>query len=282
MTKTFVVDPSFDANITTSYFLSIRSSSDGLSFCVLDPVVNTYIAYAHFPFDHKDEHGAQTQELLLTEAFLNMPYKKVLFMTESLQATLVPTALYSKTKHHELLNLCHTNTEEEVEVLAHKIKMADAWNLFSIPKFMYYLVKNQFENVTFYQQYSPFVESSLISGQNMKSKHIFHIGLHDSFFDIVAIESRHLKLCNSFRYTNENDFVYFVLFTFEQLKLSPDETIIHMHGINNRQNPYYLALKKYLRQTQTVTIGSHFQYSHSLKDIHKEKHHNLFNLAICV
>ena len=50
MTKTYVVDQSFDASITTSYFLSIRSSSGGLSFCVLDPVTNTYIAFANIPF----------------------------------------------------------------------------------------------------------------------------------------------------------------------------------------------------------------------------------------
>ncbi len=284
MTNTYVIDTSFDESITTSYFLSIRSASDGLSFCVLDPVINCYVAYAHIPFKDLSNDNIKTQELLIKEKLLNMPYKKVLFMIESSKSTLVPSALYDPSKKEKIFSLNHEYSENEHILCAHKIKMADAWNVFSVPKFLYHLVKNQFEYISFYQHYSPFIETCLLSAQNKKSTSILNIDLHDHFFDIVLMESRSLKLCNSFQYSNINDFIYFVLFTFEQLKLSPDDTLINIYGIHDRQNSYYQALKQYLRQTKIADTTNHFEYKDGLKikESHKQEHHNLFNLAICV
>jgi len=284
MTKTYVVDQSFDVNVTTSYFLSIRSSSDGLSFCVLDPVTNTYIAFAHIPFVDQSSDSIKTQEVLLTEELLQMPYKKVFFLYESPKATLVPTALYDSSKHQELYQLNHASEGEETELVAQKIKMADAWNLFSIPRFMYHLVKTQFDSISFYQHYSPFVESCLLSSQNKQEKDVMHIGVHSKFFDLVVLSSRKMKLCNSYAYSNVNDFIYFVLFAFEQLKLSSDTTSVHIHGLHDRQNPLYKGLKNYLRQTQIAPVTPHFKFSPHMRIKESDKHlfHNLFNLAICV
>jgi hypothetical protein len=284
MTNTYVIDPSFDESITTSYFLSIRSASDGLSFCVLDPVINTYVAYAHIPFKDLSNDNLKTQELLIKEKLLNMPYKKVLFMTESPKATLVPSALFDPSKKEQLYSLNHEYKQNEQVLCTHKIKMADAWNIFSIPKFLYHLVKNQFESISFYQHYSPLIETCLLSAQNKKLTTILNIDLHDHFFDIVVMDSRSLKLCNSFNYSNTNDFIYFILYTFEQLKLSPDSTLINLFGIHDRQNKNYQALKNYLRQTKIANFPNHFEYKDGLKikESHKLEHHNLFNLAICV
>ncbi|MBS2210850.1 DUF3822 family protein [Carboxylicivirga mesophila] len=284
MTKTYVVDPSFDASITTSYFLSIRSSSGGLSFCVLDPVTNTYIAFANIPFVDTSKDNIKTQEVLLKEELLQLPYKKVFFLYESAKATLVPTALYDSGRYAELYSLNHSKEEAPIEIVAQKIKMADAWNLFSIPQFMYHLVKTQFESIEFYQHYSPFVEACLIASQQRKQETVMHIGIHDKFFDVLVIRDRKMALCNSYAYSNINDFLYFVLFTFEQLKLEADKTNVLVHGLSDKQNPLYKELKNYLRQAKTVAPTPHFKFSHGMriKESDKLMFHNLFNLAICV
>ncbi len=284
MTKTYLVDHSFDTSITTSYFLSIRSSSGGLSFCVLDPVTNTYIAFANIPFVDTSKDNIKTQEVLLKEELLQLPYKKVFFLYESPKATLVPTALYDTSKQDDLYHLNHSSAEERLQIVAQKIKMADAWNLFSIPEFMYHLVKTQFDSVEFFQHYSPFVESCLISSQQRKLETVMHIGVHDKFFDLLVLKDRKMLLCNSYSYSNINDFLYFVLFTFEQLKLEADKTNVMMHGIYDKQSQHYKELKNYLRQTKITVPTPHFKFSNGMriKESDKILFHNLFNLAICV
>ena len=284
MTKTYVVDQSFDASITTSYFLSIRSSSGGLSFCVLDPVTNTYIAFANIPFIDTSKDNIKTQEVLLKEELLQLPYKKVFFLYESPKATLVPSALYDSSKHNELFKLNHSISEEPYELVAQKIKMADAWNICSIPQFMYHLVKTQFDSIEFYQQYSPFVESCLIASQLKKQEVVMHIAVHDTFFDLLVIKDRKMVLCNSYAYANVNDFLYFVLFTFEQLKLEAENTNVMVHGLSDKQNPLYKKLKNYLRQAKMANPTPHFKFSNHMriKEGNKLLFHNLFNLSICV
>ena len=284
MTKTYVVDQSFDASITTSYFLSIRSSSGGLSFCVLDPVINTYIAFAHIPFDDRSSDNIKTQEVLLKEELLQLPYKKVFFLYESPKATLVPSALYDINRHNELYHLNHSASDEKIEIVSQKIKMADAWNLFGIPQFMYHLVKTQFESVEFYQHYSPFVETCLIDSQQKKQEVVMHIGVHNKFFDLLVVKDRKMTLCNSYAYSNTNDFLYFVLFTFEQLKLEGDKTKVLIHGLHDKQSPLFRELKNYLRQAKITMPTTHFKFSNNMriKDNDKLTFHNLFNLAICV
>jgi len=284
MTKTYVVDQSFDASITTSYFLSIRSSSGGLSFCVLDPVTNTYIAFANIPFDDTSKDNIKTQEVLLKEELLQLPYKKVFFLYESPKATLVPSALYDSKKHEELYCFNHSTNDEDLEFVAQKIKMADAWNLFSIPEFMYHLVKTQFESVVFYQHYSPFVEACMLASQQRKQEVVMHIAMHDNFFDLLVLKERKLALCNSYAYDNTNDFLYFVLFSFEQLKLEADNTNVIIHGLADKQQAVYKELKNYLRQTKLATPTPHFKFSNNIriKESDKLLFHNLFNLAICV
>ncbi|WP_430815081.1 DUF3822 family protein [Carboxylicivirga sp. RSCT41] len=284
MTKTYVVDQSFDSSITTSYFLSIRSSSGGLSFCVLDPVTNTYIAFANIPFVDTSNDNIKTQEVLLKEELLQLPYKKVFFLYDSPKATLVPSALYDSNKHSELFNLNHSGSEEPYELVAQKIKMADAWNICSIPQFMYHLVKTQFDSIEFYQHYSPFIESCLISSQLKKKELNMHIAVHDKFFDLLVIKERKMILCNSYAYANVNDFLYFVLFTFEQLKLEAETTNVIVHGLDDKQNPLYKELKNYLRQAKMSAPTPHFKFSNHMriKEGDKLVFHNLFNLPICV
>ncbi|MBK3518451.1 DUF3822 family protein [Carboxylicivirga marina] len=284
MTKTYVVDQSFDASITTSYFLSIRSSSGGLSFCVLDPVTNTYIAFANIPFSDHSKDNIKTQEVLLKEELLQLPYKKVFFLYESTKNTLVPSALYDPTKLSELYKFNHSESEEPYELVSQKIKMADAWNIFSIPQFMYHLVKTQFENVQFYQHYSPFVEGCLIASQLKKQEVVMHIGVHNTFFDLLIIKDRKMALCNSYAYDNINDFLYFVLFTFEQLKLEADSTNVLLHGLPDKQKEIFKELKNYIRQTKLTSPTPHFKFSNNMRIKEGDilQFHNLFNLALCV
>ncbi len=282
MTNTLVKDQAFDISITTSYFLSIRISPDGLSFCILDPVVNTYIFFDHYSHESKDVNWSQTLHILESNQYLQLPYKKVFCLIESTDSTLIPTSLFDKEKYESIYDLVHQTSVLPSKLLYHKIRMADAYNLFKVPYKLYANLKAKYTSISFFHQHSPFIESCLISGQNLNKKSIIHISLNENFFDIVVVKSRYLALCNSFKIKSEKDFIYFLLYTFEQLKLCSQETIVTLYGITDRQNTYYLALKKYLRQTQLSKLENGFKYSQEFKKIKIEKYHHLFNLPICV
>lgn len=281
MTNLSVSDRAFDIQVTSSYYMSIQANLNGLSFCVLDPVTNRYIHFHHQTFPKADAHQAQLEEALMTNPYLNLPYKKVLFLYYTSRFALVPNPLYSQDSNAELLTFSgHVPTQDD-RIVVNKIKMADASNVFCMPNFLYHMVKNQFGEVKFYQQCTPLIES-LLTRKITGRPQLMHIHFQDGFFVVIVIQNHTLKLCNSFRFTDNKEMLYMVLFVLEQMELNPDHTAVEVSGSIHKLHSGYLLLQKYLKQIQQSPLPLHFQYAETIAQHDPLPYINLFNLPLCV
>ena len=61
--------------------------------------------------------------------------------------------------------------------------------------------------------------------------------------------------CNIFNYKTERDILYHVLFTFDQLKLSPETTELILYGQMPQVSPVYHLFKKYIKLTSFAEVG---------------------------
>lgn len=281
MSAISVTDGSFDKNITNSYFLSIQVSLNGLSFCVLDPIRNLYILFKHIPFAKPDKNYSHTQELLITEEVLNYSYKRVFFLFNTPYATLVPANLYHYDHSKKSLQLTSNICEDNYKVIEQKIKLADTWNVFAIPRFLYHLVKTQFKDVSFFQQYTPIVEANLITSKTETQPEVY-LHIHPDEFDLAIIQKHRLLLCNSFSYKNNTEFVYFILYSVEQLNLDKDKLKIMVIGLSNYKDERLLLLERYIKNVKLEAPTPHFEFSSSFKASLKGNYQNLFNLPLCV
>jgi len=276
-----VIDDSFDKNITTSYFLSIQVSLNGLSFSVLDPVRNIYILLKHISFEKEDKNYVQTQELLITDPVLNYDYKRVYFLFNTPNATIVPGSLYNyeETGHTLLFNSRIDKESQKIE--SHKIKLADAWNIFAVPDFLYYMVKNQYPEIQFFQQYTPQIEANLISGI-VTSEPVMYINIQKDIFDIVVLRKYNLLFCNSFKYNNPEEFAYFALNSIKQLNFDQKKLKVILSGIMSGSDSYYNILSRYLNSVSIIRPPRHFNFSSGFKAVKTEEFYNLFSLPLCV
>jgi hypothetical protein len=281
MTDFSVVDETFDYSITSSYFLSIRVSPDGFSFCTLDPVRNKYIQLQYISLNTRIPVEQQIESHLEKIEKLNLPYKKTLILISTRISTLVPTALYENNDTKEMLQFCHKIPENSI-VFANKVKMADAYNIFAVPEGIHCLFTRQFQEPKFYQQHTAIIESNLATTSKESDSTILFINLENNYFDLLAFTKNNLQLCNSFPINSENDFIYFALFVFEQLKLKPATSQIIVSGNHPGFGKMILHLNKYVRNVKTTTLPHHFQYSHQFKDVSGHEFHNLLTLPICV
>ncbi len=276
-----VIDDSFDKNITTSYFLSIQVSLNGLSFSVLDPVRNIYILFKHISFDKEDVNYTRTQEILITNTVLNYDYKRVFFLFNTMNATIIPGSLYNYEETKNNLLFTSQIEDEQYKIESQKIKLADAWNLFAIPNFLYYLVKNQYTEVVFFQQFTPQIEANLLSGV-VATEPVMYINIQKDIFDIVVLKKYSLLFCNSFKYNNTEEFAYFALNSIKQLNLDQKNLKVILSGIMSSRDSYYLTLNKYLNSVTIVQPPQHFDFSSGFKAVRIEEFYNLFSLPLCV
>jgi len=281
MSNIDVTDGLFDKNITTSYFLSIQVSLNGLSFSVLDPVQNTYILFKHIEFDKKDKNYVKTQELLITDPVLNYDYKRVYFLFNTVNATLIPASLFNNEQTDKVLAFTSRIKEEDVKIEKQKVKLADVWDVYAIPDYLYYLVKNQYPDVVFFHQYTPMIEVNLMSGA-VNQEPVMHINLQEDSFDIVVLERYKLLICNSFKYFNPAELVYFTLNSIKQLDIDRDKLKVIVSGISSKGNECFMLLSRYIKNVRVVSPPGHFEFGAEFKKVKTEEFYNLFSLPLCV
>ena len=276
-----IVDDTFDPSISSSYFLSIQITLDGFSFCTLDPVRNKYIQIQHIKLARNKPLHKQVEDCFNNIEKLNLPYKKTMILLPTQVATLVPTPLFNNEDALSWLSFTHSVPENHA-VKTNKIKMADAYNIFPVNEIIEQLMKRQFPDPLFFHQHTPIIEGNLATNMSNTQQTTLFINLSGEYFDLLAFGNNNLKLCNSFPIKNENDFIYFTLFTYEQLKLNPAETEIILSGSHPQFSQFSANISKYVRKVKQTSMPHHFQYSHQFREVNNQSFYNLLSLPICV
>lgn len=276
-----IVDDTFDPSISSSYFLSIQITLDGFSFCTLDPVRNKYIQFQHIQFTRNQPLINQIEDCFNSLEKLNLPYKKTMVLVPTQVATLVPTPLFDNGDARKWLSFTHSIPEKQA-IKANKIKMADAHNIFPVDENIEQLLRRQFPDPLFFHQHTPIIEGNLTTNMSNTQQTTLFINLAGDYFDLLAFGNNNLKLCNSFPVKSENDFIYFTLFTYEQLKLNPAETEIILSGTHSQFLQLSAHISKYVRKVRHSTMPHHFQYSHQFREVNNQSFYNLLSLPVCV
>jgi hypothetical protein len=289
MTDFSIVDDSFDHNITLSYFLSIRITPDGFSFCTLDPVRNKFIQIQNITFDPTGDPLKQSESCFKTIEKLNLPYKKTLILLPTQNSTLVPAGLYNEDQKDVWMQFVHSSPQtnesihtKEDSIIANPIKLADAINLFRVNDKLASLMKRQFQEPQFFHQHTPIIENHLSTNLTDGDRQLMFINLEFSYFDIFIFGKNNLKLCNTFNNSSSNDFIYFTLFVFEQMKLNSSTVSVIISGHHPAFSEMVNHLKKYLKNIQLAQFPHQFQYSHLFRDVDASAYHTLLSLSVCV
>lgn len=274
-------DESFDYNITNSYFLSIRISPDGFSFCTLDPVLNKFIQIQHIQLNHNKDLTEQIEQCFREIGKLNLPYKKTLVLIPVQQFTLVPSGIYSDDDKKSWINFTNNISETQTPI-SNKLKLADATHIFLLENEIKNIFKRQFANPVFLHPHCPIIENNLSTNITDGENKLMFVNIEYNYIDILVFGNNNLQLCNSFPIRSNNDFIYFTLFTFEQMKLNSSNTSIVLSGYHKYFNEMALQLRKYIKNVTFAKFPYQYQYSHIFKDINQTKFHTLLNVSTCV
>ena len=279
-----LLDETLDIFLTTNYHLSIEASTDGFSFCILDTQKNKYIALKHFDFDKnvsEDEYDDEFKEILKTEELLNKNYKSVGVINNSSKSVLVPAPLFDKNNLKTYFTFNHYLNGAEI-IDFNKLKNIDAFNIFTLPSGLAALLINKFPDIKFYHQSTPFIENFLINYKNkVEQNKCVGVNIHKEFFDILVISPENLILYNTFSFRNEDDFIYFIMYIYEQLKLNPELSEIILSGDITEDSAYYQTIKKFIKNVKFDKLSDNFTYSYIFNEIPSHFFVNLLNLCIC-
>jgi len=264
-------------NITSKNYkkLSIQVSLNGFSFCCFDTLNNTITAFNEVLFDTQKQNKIED---LYASAFKNHPelketYDDILVIHNNNLSTFVPTALFDEDYLGSYLQ--YTTKVFDTDFFTYDQILNYEMHSVYIP----YININNFliDNVGSFDYKhvnSILVEKVLEASKNNDEKKMV-VNFNPDHFEIIVVQNQKLLLFNSFEYQTPEDFIYYVLFTAEQLNLNPEIFQLELLGTIQQNDPFYAIAYKYIRNISFLDVST-LKEKNNYTTAQNQKHYILF------
>ena len=257
--------------------LSIQVSLTGLSFCCFDTLNNTVTSFNEVHFD--TFHKATKIEDLFANAFINHPelkdsYDGILVIHNNNLSTFVPEPLFDE---NFLGSYLQYNTKVfETDFFAFDEILNYQMNAVYIP---YVNINNffidQFGTFNYKHANSILVSKLLIASKNKDDKKMF-VHINTGHFEIIVVQNQKLVFFNSFDYNTPQDFLYYILFTAEQLNLNPENFPLELIGNIETESDYFKIAYQYIRNVSLIDVED-LRWNNYFSEAENRNHFILFN-----
>ena len=225
------------------YTLSIRVTSSGFCFCVLDNVARQFIFFKNKAFDSLNI--AEIEQLVNADPIFNYPYKKIIIAYGGQSYSLMPSELFDAEKAKEIISFNQSLQAGET-VRYEQLLKTNIINIYSVPENLLQFLMPKFPNASIIHQSTLLIGDTIRQSQEQQAKQL-HIDVHGGFFYATIVDNGKLILSNSFVYENATEFAYFVLNLFSKFDLNQDETHLFFSGNISKTGDEVDILKNYVR-----------------------------------
>jgi len=277
--KNQITNKSKDFNNLNESHLSIQLSLDGFSFCIIDKNKNRIIELKYISFSNNSptpqKHLENVEEIFKQEALLKRKYDSVNITHVNNLSTLVPKPLFDDNHLNNYLKYS-SKTYKNDYIVYDELENHDMVNVY-IP----FVNINNFFLENFggfeYKHFSTILIENLLNTYKFSEHPHMFVNISEKHFEIVIIANNKLMFYNTFKYQSKEDFIYYVLFTAEQLNLNPEKMDLVFSGKISKENDLYKIAYKYIRNISLLENRSKYQFGTSIKEATKRSFFTLLH-----
>jgi hypothetical protein len=258
--------------------LSIQIRLSGLSFCILNTSTNCveYLMHHHFkkkltPFEVLE----QLKKLIETETVFTQNFKSVHVIHQNDLASLVPKALFDETHIADYLKFNSKILKSDF-ITFDEIAVNNSMNVY-VPyvNINNYIFDNfgEFE----YKHASTILIETILQNKTSSEQQFLYVNVDSYHFEIIAIEKGEFILYNSFEYTTKEDFIYFLLFTVEQIKFNTETLILKLSGAIEKDDALYTIAYIYIRFVEFNTTSKSYTFLPNISQENSHQHQLILN-----
>lgn len=265
-------DSEFLSDSQGKYRLSIQLRLDGFSFAIIDPEKMLLMQIQDYKLIEKPGQLAGQRWLDLQnyfQTFLNHyhytpdSFQKVNISIDHKEYTMMSHPILDENHEKDSL-LFNQNIPYSFHTFSNTIPSTDRVLIAAFFKPLYHLVQDYFDTAKILHSNTVLQNSIYKARKNKKLGSSLYVSVSNRDMHIIAVQDERLLMSNSFTYTSKEDFVYFILLAYDQLKFNPEEDPIYFLGDISKSSPIYQICWQYVRnvhfinQTEGVTAGSDF------------------------
>lgn len=271
----------FRPELSGTYHLVIQLRTMSVGYAVLDPMLNTYVAYGFLSLRKEDVNFAQQEEYILKHEILSLDYRKVTTVVDSKKRTILPRSFFDSQKVKELLEFVGHEVKNDEVLLSDEVELSHSVVAYALPKFLYFFLKTQFKNLTVRHALTSEVGAMLLkhTAGDLEAKLRIRVGKR--YMDVVLVNNNHLQLVNRFNIPSVNDFVYNVVNIINQTGLKEKDVRIEVGGaISSVEDPQLELLRRFASHVEVDSIPSYFKYDFPHPE-QEYRYSTLFRIPTC-
>jgi len=266
----------FNIALANSYHLSIQLGISHLSYCLLNTTAFTYDYAKMYTLSSVDDTTTEITEIINNDALIKTEFSSQSVALVNFPSTLVPSSLYKKEEKEIILAF---NTDVKGKVLADTILSQKTHLIYSVPESILTIVSNFFPKAKQKAQESILIQQYSQLNTNTEKAYLY---LNQKKVTITFFKENKLVFNNTFTYITKEDLLYFVLFSFEQLKLSTEKIKVILFGAIEKDDEYFNLLYDYIRNLKLGKRPHQFTFPVEFDSLAEHKYFGLFTQILCV
>lgn len=270
-------DPAFDTARCEKFCLVVQLAPETLSFAVLDNLTNDFLAFEQYTFRKASTEqlmAEQLEKLAAEHEWLSGGFKRTDVIAVTEKFTLVPAALFDSSRTADYLKF-NQPVEETDSVLNDVLRNAGARNIYAIDPKLERTIKRISPSARIRHHLSPLIERNLAVYKNKNGKRAF-AQVQQGRFDLVLTDNGMLQMANTFRFQTSEDFIYFLLYSCEQLKFNPEEMELEIAGEVESESSIAGLARKYIRHINFAARPVDARFAKGFEEFPAHFHFNLF------
>ncbi len=196
--------------------------------------------------------------------------------------TLVPETLYDKDHQADYLRLHSQVDLINDSIYTYKHGDLEAINIFAIELSLQEALLDIFPDrpVQLIHQTSALIKSILQQTSRINERKIYAF-VERNYVTILVVNQGGLEFCNIFHYLSPEDFIYYIIFVMQELKLNPEQETITVWGDITHDSSLFTTLQRYIRQIKLGKKPADVEYSYKFHDLFEHRYFELYSTHLC-
>ena len=278
-----ITDPSLDNKTVGLCDLLVLIEDSSIQLALLEKKSNQFLALEVFRGANNNEPTSPQKLLELaaskSKLLRNYEFSKARVCLTTTQYTLVPEALHHPGDEASYFHLNFRNVANATIFPAH-VSAFHLYSIYGIDADLQKSILHLFQEPKIFHHSESVLGDLSLRLRTDAGKQAW-LNVRENGIDISVTDGRKLILLNSFDRHNNEDTLYYVLFTFEQLGLDPESTPLHLSGEIEQDSALYNLLYNYIRNIQFTERLHLLSFSPAFSRIPSHFYSSLFSLAVC-
>lgn len=278
-----ISDSAFDGGQAGNLTLLAGIQWHRIDFTVYDHERTKFVAMESFDTGNLQLPGQLMNKILQvaeSSALLKNQYTATRVLWGGADYTLVPDELFDENHIKTYLNFTHSLQPGNL-IASNHIGGLAAHNVYAVPAIIRETLVQLFPAHRMTHQLTTLLETLFIMNRNEGSETKVYANVSARFYDLIIMRDGKLILCNTFEFSTAEDFLYYLLFAFEQLQISPGETPVTLIGNISKPGMIHDLLKQYIGEVQFIARGKAWDQSYVFDELPEHVYFNLLSYFLC-